>query len=103
MGVEQTVTLPGDKHLPWAALNERLAGRGYPVQLRMIDGVPAFPDEEPATDWRELRAGTPAGMVTLRRSTSGISVIVWGNADPALAMAANAVVWAVADAGDGKV
>jgi hypothetical protein len=103
MGLEQTVTVPAGAALPWAALAERLAARGVPVQLRMIDGLPAFPDEQPPDDWRELRAGTAAGMVTLRRTPAGVGVVVWGNADPSLQAAANALLWAVADAGGGRV
>jgi hypothetical protein len=103
MGVEQTVTLPAGIAVPWTAVAERLAARGYPVHLRMIDGLPAFPDEEPPTDWRELRAGTPAGMVTLRRTATGVSIVTWGTDDPALRAAANALVWAVADVTGGRV
>jgi hypothetical protein len=103
MGVEQTVLLPAGTVLQWPTVAHRLAGQGYPVQLRMIDGLPAFPDEEPAADWSELRAGTGAGMVTLRRTPDGVSVVVWGTADPALRAAANALLWAVAEVGGGRV
>jgi len=103
MGVEQTVTLPIGAAIAWPALVARLAAQSFPVQLRMIDGLPAFPDEVPPVDWRELRAGTPAGMVTLRRTATGVSVVVWGTADPALQAAANALLWAVAVVGGGEV
>jgi|SRR5262245_40963835 len=103
MGQELTVTIPDGAALPWAALVERLAGRSFPIQLRMIDGLPAFPDEQPPDDWRELRAGTPAGMVTLRRTPAGVGVVVWGNADGALRAAASALAWAAADATGGSV
>lgn len=110
MGLEQTVTVPAGAALPWGALAERLAARGYPVQVRMIDGLPAFPDELPPDDWRELRVGTPAGMVTLRRSDpaapgtpAGVGVVVWGNAGPELYAAANALLWAAADVTGGRV
>ena len=103
MGVEQTATFAAGAVLPWPALMERMAGRGIPMQLRMIDGLPAFPDEEPPAEWRELRAGTAAGMVTLRRTPAGASVVVWGNADPAVVTAAHALLWAVADVTGGRV
>jgi hypothetical protein len=103
VGVEQSVVLSAGTVVPWTAVAERLNGRGYRVQLRMIEGLPAFPDEEPPTDWRELRAGTPAGMVTLRRTASGVSVVVWGTDDPALQAAASSLLWAIADVGDGQV
>ena len=89
--------------MPWTVLIERLAGRGFAVQLRMIDGLPAFPDEDPPANWRELRAGTPAGMMTLRRTPTAVTVVTWGTADPALRAAANAFVWAVADVAGGRV
>src|SRR5260370_1233191 len=99
MGVEQTVALPVAVVVSWPALVARLAGQQYSVQLRMIDGLPAFPDEDPSVDWRELRAGAAAGMVTLRRTPTGVSVVVWGTADPALQAAANALLWAIAAVG----
>jgi hypothetical protein len=103
MGVEQTVMLPPGVPVPWTAIVERLTARAFSIQLRMIDGLPAFPEEEPSADWRELRVGTAAGMITLRRTPAGMGVTVWGNADPALLAAANALLWAVADVGGGRV
>ena len=46
----------------------------------MINGELAFPDEPPPDDWTELRVGTPAGMITLRRTAAEINLVVWGNA-----------------------
>jgi hypothetical protein len=103
MGVEHSVTLSPSRDVTWRALVNELAGRNFTVQLRMIDGLPAFPDEEPPADWRELRAGTPAGMVTLGRTPTGIRVVVWGTDDPALRAAANAFLWAIAAVGDGTI
>jgi hypothetical protein len=103
MGLEQTATVPAGVLPTWSAVAGRLAVRGFAVQVRMIDGLPAFPGEEPPDDWCELRAGTPAGMVTLRRTPAGVGVVVWGNAGPDLQRAANAFLWAVADAAGGHV
>jgi hypothetical protein len=110
MGVEQRVIIPPGAALPWSALAGRLAAHGFAVQLRMIDGLPAFPDEEPTDDWRELRVGTPAGMVTLRRgdpaapgTPAAVAVVVWGNAGPELQRAANALLWASAAVAGGRV
>jgi hypothetical protein len=50
----------------------------------MIDGELALPDETPPHDWREIRIGAPGGMVTLRRETDGITLVIWGNADDQL-------------------
>jgi hypothetical protein len=69
----------------------------------MIDGLPAFPDEVPEGGWRELRLGSAAGMVTLRRSDPLLSVIVWGNADAALLAVRDRIAWACAAAGSGTI
>lgn len=83
MGVERVVTRPD---LPdWPTVRDRLAAAGCPAAVRMIDGLPAFPDEEPAADWRELRLGFAAGMVTVRRTADGVRLVTWGTDDPALA------------------
>ena len=50
----------------------------------MIDGELAFPAEEPAEAWQELRVSAPIGMVTLRREADGIRLVTWGNADAAI-------------------
>ncbi len=103
MGMDQTVTFV-DRPVPaWPTVRDLLARLGYPVQVRMIDGQLAFPDEEPPEEWSELRLAAPEGMVTLRRSTTGLTFVTWGNADAGLRQACNALVWAFADAGGGKI
>jgi hypothetical protein len=67
----------------WPAIRDRLAAAGASAQMRMIDNMPAFPDEEPHDDWRELRVSLGHGMITLRREPDKIRIIVWGNADDA--------------------
>ena len=102
MGMDQTVSFTGPSP-SWGAARDLLARHGYPVQLRMIDGQLAFPDEEPPEGWRELRVGTPSGMVTIRRETGQMILVVWGNADAGLRQAWNALAWALAEAGGGRV
>jgi len=101
--MDQTVTFASQRVPAWPAVRDLLQQRGFPVQLRMIDNQLAFPDELPPDDWRELRLGTPPGMVTLRRGADRIAFVVWGNADAAMRQAWNAVVWAWAEAGGGQV
>src|SRR3712207_6456167 len=103
MGMEQRVTFPPDRAPPWPQLAGLLAGRGFPLKLMMIDGELAFPDETPADTWRELRVGTPLGMVTLRREPTGVALVTWGNADAGLRQAWNALTWAVAAVSGGTV
>jgi hypothetical protein len=70
----------------------------------MIDGELAFPDEEPAEHWRELRLGMPEGLVvTARREPDRVVLVVWGNADARLVQFWNALTWAFAEAGHGQI
>jgi hypothetical protein len=103
MGMDLAVTFPAGGTPTWDAVRDRLAGGGFPAQVRMIDGELALPDEAPPASWRELRVSTPQGMVTLRREADGIRAVTWGNADAALRQAWNAVAWACAAAGGGRV
>lgn len=96
MGMEHKISVPPDKVPSWTELADFCKGRHYPLQLRMIDGELAFPDEQPGPDWKELRVGTPGGMVTVRRQPDGVRVVTWGNADAALRQAWNALAWVVA-------
>jgi hypothetical protein len=84
-------------------VSDLLARRGFGVQLRMIDGELAFPNEMPPVTWRELRIGSPQGMVTLRREPDRVVLLTWGNADAAMVQAWNALTWAFAEAGGGRV
>jgi len=69
----------------------------------MIDDQLAFPDETPGESWRELRVGSAAGMVTLRRGPDRITLVTWGNADMPLLRTRNALAWAFAEAGAGRI
>ena len=103
MGLDQRVRFAADRAPAWPALRDLLASRGLAPQLRMIDGQLAFPDEEPAPDWQELRVGTASGMVTLRREPDGMRLVIWGNADTQTRQAWNAITWAVAKSSAGVV
>ncbi len=103
MGMDQTVTFAGKPVPSWPAVRDLLAGKGFALQMRMIDGQLAFPDEEPADHWHELRVGTPSGMVTLRRGEGQVTLVIWGNADLTMRQAWNALTWAFAEAGGGQV
>lgn len=96
MGLSQRVLCPPATQPSWPQLQELLGRCGFPVQLRMIDGQLAFPDEQPPDDWRELRIGTPQGMVTLQRDAEGLTLVTWGNADATLRQAWQALTWATA-------
>lgn len=102
MGVELTIAFAGE--VPeFEAIRAQLGRVCAVPPLRMIDGLPAFPDETPEAGWRELRFGFPAGMVTLRRAPGALSCVVWGTADAGLLAARDALAWACAAAGGGAV
>ena len=103
MGMDQKVAYPPDRAPTWPQVSAFLASRGFPLKLMMIDGELAFPDETPAETWRELRVGTPQGMVTLRREADGMRLVTWGNADAGLRQAWNALAWAMAEISGGTV
>src|SRR5438876_3905233 len=103
VGMEQTVVFAGTVPT-WTAVRNLLAARGNAVQVRMIDGELAFPDEEPPENWRELRLATRDGqVVTVRRESDRVMLIVWGNADAKLVQAWNALTWAFAKTGNGQI
>jgi hypothetical protein len=101
--MDQTVRFL-DKSVPtYAEVQALLARHGLALQMRMINGELAFPDEQPPEEWKELRLGTPAGMITLRRQGDQVQLVIWGNADEALKESWNALTWAYAEAGGGQV
>jgi hypothetical protein len=103
VGLDRAIRFPSGETPTWEAVRAQLLRVGEAAQLRMIDGMPAFPDEEPPPDWKELRVGTAAGMVTIRRGVGALTCVIWGNADPTLSAAWAKVVWACAVAGGGVV
>ena len=103
MGMERTIEFENGTVPSWEMIRGRLAGRGIDAALRMIDGLPALPGEEPPAEWRELRLGLPAGVVTLRRDGGRLACVVWGSADEGLRAAWEEVARACAEAGGGTV
>jgi hypothetical protein len=103
MGMEQTVTFAGKAIPAFSAVRDFLGRRGFPLQMGMIDGQLAFPDELPSDGWRELRLRTPQGMVTVRRDGARLAFVTWGNADASMLQAWNALVWAFAEVGGGLI
>jgi hypothetical protein len=103
MGMEQTVSFVGQTIPPYTAVRDFLARHDFPLQMGTIDGQLAFPDELPEESWRELRVRTPHGMVTVRRDGERLLFVIWSNADAALVQAWNALVWAFAEVGKGRI
>lgn len=103
MGLDRTIRFTSAEAPSWEAIRTQLARVGEAAPLRMIDGLPAFPDEVPEPGWKEVRVGTTAGMISIRRGPAALSCVVWGNADSALKAAWDRVCWACAAATDGTV
>lgn len=78
MGQETTVRKARDVALALTALG----AEGLPCQIVMLDGQLVHPSAPVPVAWHEIRLRTPAGMVTLRRQSEDVSVIVFGNAAP---------------------
>jgi len=103
MGMDRTIRFPPHHTPTWVAIRAQLGRVGEQATLRMIDGLPAFPDEELVPGWKEVRIGFSAGMVTLRAIPDGFASVVWGNADSNLRSAWDKLCWAAACAGGGEV
>jgi len=103
MGLERAVRFAAGAVPAWERVGELLTRAGFPVQMRMIDGQLAFPDEQPPASWAELRVGTPQGMVTVRREPDRVRLVTRGNADAAMLQAWDALAWAFAAAGNGLI
>lgn len=96
MGMQLEVQFSPSSAPRWQEVRDLLASHGVGVQMRMIDGALAFPDELPTEDWEELRIGTAGGMITLRRTPTTVTSVTWGNADESLLSSWRAVTWAFA-------
>lgn len=103
MGISHEIRFQGATAPDWGSIRERLQSAGETPTLRMIDGLPAFPDEVPEAGWKELRVGLAGGMVTLRRTADGFICVAWGTTDDALVRSWNCLAWACAAAGDGGI
>jgi hypothetical protein len=104
MGMNQVVGFPSMHTPTWSAVRELLSDRKFALHIRMIDSELAFPDEEPAESWQELRLATQEGQaITVRRAADRVELVVWGNADQTLVRARNALCWAFAEAGQGLI
>lgn len=103
MGMEHTVRFPGAATPDLHRVIALLAKHGFTVQVWMVDAELTLPDESPPEGWKEVRLGTPYGMVTLVRRGDELRVVTWGNADDAMQRAWNAVAWAAAKAGEGEI
>lgn len=102
MGAERAVVFDGNGPT-WADVSVLLARHGAAVQMRMIDGGLAMPDEVPPDGWRELRVALAGEMITVRRGPDRVSLVAWGNPTLDQRRLWNVLAWAFATAGGGRV
>jgi hypothetical protein len=103
MGLDRTIRFATSETPSWEAILAELAPICDSVAIRMIDGLPAFPNEIPEPGWKELRIALAGGMVSIRRGSGSIACVIWGTGDPLLQTAWAKVVWACARAGGGRI
>lgn len=103
MGMDQSVQFSSGNIPDWNSVQSFFQEQGFPIELRMIEGELAFPDESPPEDWKEIRVGTEAGMISIRRDGSTLSFVIWGNSDLAMIAAWNRLTWGYAKLGEGTI
>jgi|GEM_PF-1067818 len=74
MGIQVVIPGAGPK-------NAAQASREMGLPLRMVDSLPAFPDEPVPEAFQEIRVAAETGMISLRSGVDGLTLVVWGNAD----------------------
>ena len=94
---------PVESTAGWVAISERLNAFGETPVVKMIDGLPAFPDEVPDDGWSELRVGLAGGMITIRRRPGEIVCVAWGTDDLRLQASLDAAAAACAAVTGGRV
>ena len=102
MGMELSVRFRNSPPT-WKAVRDMLAERGQSIQVCMIDGELAFPDEQPQESWSELRLKTPDGMITVRRMADRVVFVTWGNVGETLLEQRNVLAKVFAECGHGVV
>jgi hypothetical protein len=103
MGMERRIRFPTGATPGWSEIAGQLTAFGETPVVRMIDSLPAFPDEVPPPEWQELRVALSGGMVTLRRQSAELICVCWGSADPSLVRSWKALCRAAAQAGSGVI
>jgi hypothetical protein len=78
MGLE--IPVPRPAPFPLGPVLDRLAARGTPCRVVMVDNLLRDPGGPPPESWRDVRLKTPHGMVTVVARPGGTAVVVFGNA-----------------------
>ena len=103
MGLQRTISFETDSRPSWESVHSAFGTIGERPVVRMIDNLPAFPDEVPEPGWRELRISLSGGMVTIRTTPLGWDCVIWGTGEPGLMRSWNSACWAIATAGHATI
>ena len=103
MGLRRTISFPTDSRPAWESVCAAFRTDSESPAVRMIDDLPAFPDEIPEPGWKELRISLSGGMVTIRTASAGWECSIWGNADAPLIRSWNLTCFVLASVGQGTV
>ena len=104
MGLDRTIRFPTAETPAWEAIqNTTRTSRRVGPTAHDRRNARVSRTKLPDAGWKELRVGTAAGMITIRRRPGMLSCVVWGNPDAALNAAWTKVIWACAEAGNGSI
>lgn len=79
MGIQRQIPKAENQTVNWPQLFDMLQTHGEKAVIRMIDGMPAFPDEQPEANWKEVRIGLSAGMITVKKDSTQLTCVSWGD------------------------
>lgn len=96
MGIQ--VIVPGAK-----PENAAQATREMGLPLRLVDNLPAFPDEAVPEAFEEIRVAAETGMISIRSGAEGLILVVWGNADLSLRERTGSLAARLAELSDGAI
>ena len=96
MGIQ--VIVPGAK-----PENAAQATREMGLPLRLVDNLPAFPDEAVPEAFEEIRVAAQTGMISIRSGAEGLILVVWGNADLSLRERTGNLAARLAELSDGAI
>lgn len=80
-----------------------ISGLKDPWQLRLVDGLPAFPNEAVPEEFREIRLALNSGMVTIITEEFGLKLVTWSSIDQPFRQAVDRLAEGLASAGQGSV
>ncbi len=103
MGQTLQIESPDGSALEWPAFVVALAEYRLAPVVRMIDGLPAFPDEIPGEGWREVRVSAADGMITIHASPTGYRFTIWNDTASSFVNAWQTLVYVAAQQIGGSV